>query len=119
MTTTTKSYPFLSKAQVIARVETDDAFMVQCLGIMYDRQTESEQEKKTTEAKNRAGFMSSHAVNGSILAVKARGEGLTAEENDKARSIVVRYGKQLASHFRGEALAADPTLKETAAIFGV
>lgn len=115
----TKTYPFLSKAQILARVGTDDAYMIRCLGIMYDRQTASEQEKKTTESRNRQGFMSSHAVNGSILAVKARGEGLNAEEIGRARAIVVRYGKQLAEHFRDEKISEDPSLAAVAAMFGV
>lgn len=115
-----KNYPFESKAQIVAKIEADDAFMLLCLGIMYDRQTQDEQEHKDTKHKNRRGFMSSHAVNGSILAQKVHsGEALSEEETGKARAIVVRYGKQLAEHFRAERIASDPSLAAVGAIFGV
>ncbi len=110
-------YPFLSKAQIKARILADDAFMLQCLAIMYSRQTEFEQEVRETRESNRRGFMSSHAVNGSKLAVKAAGDGLNEEERDRARSIVQCYSKQLACHFRQEAVAANPTLKAVAELF--
>lgn len=117
--TTTKvtSYPFMTKAQIKARIEADDAFMLECLSVLYARQTEYEQETKTTVNRNRRGFMSSHAVNASVLAVKARGEGLTAEETDKARSIICHYTKQLAAHFRQGAISENPELAEAARVF--
>jgi len=114
---TIKSYPFLTKSTIKARIATDDAFVVQCLGIMLDRQTAYEQETKSTLNRNRAGFMSSHAVKGTTLAVKARGEGLTAEETADARALVGHYSKQLASHFRQAAIEADPSLAEAARVF--
>lgn len=121
MTTKNKTlkpqYPFRSKASIIAQIETDNSFMLECLQVMHARQTEYEQETKQTVNKNRRGFMSSHAVNGTTLAVKAKNEGLTAEELEKARSIVCRYGKQLAEHFRAEKIKADPSLNAVAAMF--
>ena len=112
-------YPFESKAAILARVNASDTFMLQCLQIMNGRQTQDEQEQLTTRYKNRCGWMSSHAVNGGKLATKALAEGLDAEETAKARSLVVRYGKQLANHFRGLAIEANPDLAKTAEIFGV
>ena len=117
MTTKVTSYPFVTKSIIAARIESDDAFMLDCLSILYSRQTVHEQDTKSTLNKNRMGFMSSHAVNGSVLAVKATAEGLTEEETVKARSIVCRYTKQLASHFRQEAIASDPSLAEAARVF--
>ncbi len=117
MTTKVTSYPFVTKSIIAARIEQDDAFMVECLGVLYARQTAFEQDTKSTLNKNRQGFMSSHAVRGSTLAVKAAGEGLTEEETDKARGIVCRYTKQLASHFRQVAIEADPSLAEAARVF--
>lgn len=114
---TINSYPFLSKAQIKARIEADDVFLLECLQVMYSRQTEYEQETRETRDRNRRGFMSSHAVNGSVLAVKAKAEGLTEEETDKARAIVSRYTKQLAAHFRQEALRENPELREAARLF--
>jgi len=110
-------YPFLSKSQIKARILADDSFMLECLQVMYSRQTEFEQQTRETKERNRMGFMSSHAVNGSKLAVKARTEPLTEEESSKARSIVQSYSKQLACHFRQEQIAANPALKAVAALF--
>jgi hypothetical protein len=115
----TNLYPFLSKAQISTRIEEDPAFALECLQIMCSRQTAFEQESKTTVVKNRRGFMSSHAVNGTLLAVKARTEGLDEVETAKAQEMVSHYTKQLASHFRAEALERDPSLAATARVFGV
>lgn len=111
-------YPFRSKASIVAQINTDTGFALQCLSIMHDRQTSAEQDKKTTINKNKRGFMSSHAVTGSTLAVKVKsGEGLTAEETEKAVAIASRYGKQLAEHFRAEQIRANPELNAVAAMF--
>lgn len=114
---TIKSYPFVSKSQIKSRLATDNAFVLVCLAVMYSRQTAYEQDAKNTVVRNRAGFMSSHAVRGSNLAVKAAGEGLTEEETEAARDLVSHYSKQLAAHFRAEAIAADPSLVEAARVF--
>ncbi len=113
-------YPFESKAQIAAKIESSDEYMLLGLCQLHTWQTEHEQETKTTEEKNRRGFMSSHAVNGSKLAEKVKaGETLTGEEIAKARSIVCRYTRQLAVASREASLAANPELAATAAIFGV
>jgi len=121
-TTTTKApkaqYPFRSKASIATQLATDDAFVLTCLQVMLERQTEHEVATKSTLNKNSRGFMSSHAVNGTALAQKAATEGLDAEEAERAKAIVCRYTKQLAEHFRSEALAADPSLAAVAAVFG-
>jgi hypothetical protein len=114
---TIKSYPFVTKSTIKIRLATDNAFVLQCLAVMYSRQTSSEQEAKNTVVRNRAGFMSSHAVRGSTLAVKAAGEGLTEEETETARDLVSHYTKQLAEHFRTAAIAEDPSLLEAARVF--
>lgn len=112
-----KQYPFVTKSQLRARLASEPAFVVLCLSIMLDRQTAYEQEAKTTVTRNRRGFMSSHAVKGTTLALKARGEGLTEEEQDAAQGIVLHYTKQLAAHFRAEAIVANPDLAEAARVF--
>lgn len=114
------NYPFRTKAEIVLQAKEDIVFMLQCLVVLYDRQTTFEQDKKTTQDRNARGFMSSHAVNGTNLAKKVvNSECLTMDEVDKARSIVVRYGKQLADHFRQERVSSDPTLSEIAKVFGV
>ena len=97
------SYPYVTKSEVKARLETDPDFRVSALLVLYKRQTEDEREAKDTKWKNRRGFMSSHAVNGSRLAEKVIcGEELTEEDHGKIEAIVTRYSKQLAAHYRAE-----------------
>ncbi len=110
-------YPFQSKAQILSLVAEDEPFMLECLQIMNGRQTADEQDTLTTKYRNRCGWMSSHAVNGGKLAKKALEEGLSPEETERARGMVLRYGKQLAAHFREEAMHNDPSLREVAKIF--
>jgi hypothetical protein len=102
-TNPTNSYPYVTKAQVKARLEEDADFRLQCILVLYRRQTEDERDEKDTKYKNRRGFMSSHAVWGSKIAEKViSGEELTEEEEGKAEEIPCRYTKQLAAHFRAE-----------------
>ena len=110
-------YPFKTKAQIQAQLQSDPLFVVECLQIMQARQTSFEQETNSTVVKNRAGWMSSHAVNGGKLAKKFAEEGLTQEELDQAYHMVRRYTRQLAEHFRQSAIEADPSLQEVARIF--
>jgi hypothetical protein len=85
---------------ILAQVETDDTFMKSCLILIYTRQTDDEQLVRQTKWSNARGFMSSHAVNGSALAQKLTlGQTLTVEEIHKARTIILRYGRQLTEHF--------------------
>lgn len=122
MTTTNSSklYPFETKAQIAAKLAGSDEAVKTAIVRLWTEQTKHEQETKTTEVKNRRGFMSSHAVNGSKLAEKIQsGAELSAEEMDKARAMACRYTRQLAVFSREDALAANPELRATAAIFGV
>ncbi len=114
------NYPFLTKKQIKDQIATDDDFVVQCLTVMHSRQTEHEVDSKTTKDRNKRGWMSSHAVRGTEMAIKvASGESLNDEELIMARAMVGSYSKQLASHFRQAQLAKSPELAATAAIFGV
>lgn len=111
-------YPFRTKREICDQLATDDSFRHACLLVLYERQTTDEQETKETKWKNRRGFMSSHAVNGSRIAqALLAGEALSPEDEAKLDGIVCRYGKQLAAHFRQEALAADPGKADKAACF--
>ncbi len=111
------SYPFATKAQILAS-QSDFSVCLEHNEQLFAAQTAEEQDAKDTRVKNRRGYMSSHAVVGSTLALKARaGEELTPEEQDKIRSIVCRYGKQLAAMAREEAIAQNPELAKIAAIF--
>jgi len=113
-------YPFLSKSDIKSRIVSDVDFALQCAVIMTSRQTDFEHETKTTVNKNRRGWMSSHAVNGTKLTDKLQAEGRDAlEPNEiaKLQDMVSHYSKQLASHFRTAAIEANPELKAIADIF--
>ncbi len=113
-----RNYPFMTKAQISAKIEADFGFACQAIEILYDRQTKHEQDTKSTLNKNRRGFMSSHAVHGSRIAQLIR-SGAVLEDADKDRvmEIAPRYTKQLAEHFRSAAIEANPALAEQAACF--
>lgn len=112
------SYPFRSKRSILEQIAADDAFALHCLCILHDKQTEHEQATKSTKTKNRQGFMSSHSVRGCELAEKVKdNQALTDEEMGRTRSIVSRYGRQLAAHFRAEVIAGNPELAKVAEVF--
>ena len=112
------NYPFVTKAQIKTRIAESDAFVCECVQILQARQTACEQETGTTSVKNRAGWMSSHAVPlGKIAGKLAAGEDLTADETAKARDAVGHYTKQLAAAYRDAACEANPELAKTAAVF--
>ena len=97
------SYPYVTKRQVKERLDADPDFRLECMLVLYRRQTEDERDAKDTKHKNKRGFMSSHAVWGSKIAERLiAGEELTEEEVGKADAIAPRYSKQLAAHFRAE-----------------
>lgn len=112
------TYPFRTKKDILAQIQTDPVFAQGCVGIVYDRQTEHEQEAKTTKDRNARGFMSSHAVRGSELALRLRsGEEITDEDAAASVALASRYGKQLAAHFRAEQIASSPELQTVANVF--
>jgi hypothetical protein len=126
MTTNSNNYPFATKKQIKIRLEEGDiAHVLEALLILDGRQTDDEREVKDTIYKNRRGWMCSHATAGTNLASKvALKEALTEEEEGKARSMVCRYSRQLASYYRDKALRdahknGDTALLAQAAKFGL
>ena len=122
-TTTTASnlYPFMTKNQIKERLSSDAAFRSQAMVILYTLQTAHEQSTDSTLNRNRQGFMSSHAVNGSRIARKIQcGEEILPEDQAHIDAIAPRYSRQLAVHFRAEALNNNnPALASVAKIFGI
>jgi hypothetical protein len=121
-TTTTASnlFPFATKAQIKVQIAKDQDFARLCLLVIHARQTEPEQERKETILRNKRGFMSSHAVRGTNLALKILGgEWLNPDEELLVTAIASSYTKQLASHFRAVTLAEKPELAAQAAVFGL
>jgi hypothetical protein len=117
---TSNGYPFATKREIVERLDVDADFRHEALLVLYTRQTEDEVVEKDTKYKNKRGFMSSHAVHGTRIAeLILGGEFVGYEDEDRISKIVVRYGKQLAAHFRATKLAANPELGEQAAKFGV
>jgi hypothetical protein len=116
--TTANLYPFMTKAAIKIRLNSDPTFRLQAMCVLHTLQTEFEQNTKSTRDKNRQGFMSSHAVNGSEVAVKIKGgEELTAEDWSHVDRIAPRYTRQLAVWFRAKMIAEQPELQAVAALF--
>jgi hypothetical protein len=116
----TNSYPFATKAQI--KAELNSSFDARCAAIvtLFKLQTTLEQATDKTLMANRNGFMSSHAVNGSKIAKKLlAGEELDSDDINQVNRIAPRYSRQLATLARAEALAANPELAEKAAVFGI
>lgn len=111
-------YPFVTKAQIKARLDSDPAYRIEAMAILHTLQTEHEQATKSTLNKNRQGFMSSHAVKGSKVAEKIKaGETLTEEDVAVVDTIAPRYSRQLATFARAQAIANDPALAKVAGMF--
>lgn len=111
-------YPFESKSEIVSRINADTEYALKCLLVLDRKQTMDEQFDLVTRYKNARGWQSSHAKWGSVLAAKVRsGETLTPEEMGRAVSMTARYGRQLAIHFRMEAIEANPDLAEVARKF--
>lgn len=123
MTTETKTvsanlYPFLTKAQLRARLEAEPAFRCEAMAILHTLQTNWEQNAKATKDKNRQGFMSSHAVNGSKVAEKIKaGAELDSTDWEHINKIAPRYTRQLAVFFRARMISEQPALQAVAALF--
>jgi hypothetical protein len=116
--TTANLYPFITKAQLKTRLQEDSSFRKEAIVILFALQTSWEQDTASTKDKNRQGFMSSHAVNGSKVARKIiAGENLSPEDEVHVSAIAPRYTRQLALYFRKEAIAEQPGLKAIAALF--
>jgi hypothetical protein len=121
------SYAFVTKAQVKERIEHGSPdFLVECLFILYRRQTQDEQAAKDTKYRNKRGFMSSHAVHGTRIAEELSSgligwEELTETDQRRIEAIVPRYLKQLTAHFRAEQEWEMDAAKreEQRALFGV
>lgn len=117
---TSNGYPFATKREIVERLHADREFRHEALLVLYQRQTDDEVAEKDTKWKNKRGFMSSHAVHGTRIAEAIlAGEEIDAEDEGRIEAMVVRYGKQLAAHFRQAKLRANPELAEQAAKFGV
>ena len=111
-------YPFLTKTSIKIRLNSDPTFRLEAMVILYALQTAYEQDTRSTRDKNRQGFMSSHAVNGSRVALKIKsGEELSPEDEAHVAGIAPRYSRQLAVYYRAKAIAEQPELQSIANLF--
>ncbi len=111
-------YAFTTKREISIRLSTDQSFVEECITLLYRLQTEDEREKCNTIHRNRRGFASSHAVNGSKLAVHLlEGALWDDEERAMASEMISHYTKQIARYLRDEQMNSTPELKEQQAHF--
>jgi hypothetical protein len=111
-------YPFITKSSLKIRLNSDPNFRSEAMLILYALQTNWEQDTSSTKDKNRQGFMSSHAVNGSRVARKIKaGEELSRDDEAHVEEIAPRYTRQLAVYFRAKAIAEQPELQAVATLF--
>ncbi|MCC6651543.1 MAG: hypothetical protein IT348_10390 [Candidatus Eisenbacteria bacterium] len=109
-------YPFMTKAEVRRRLETEAAFVLACLAMMQSRHELRASGAKTDGPR---GWMSSQRSKGTALAKKAAAGELTAKDAGEAARLLSGYAKQIAAALRERALASDPSLADAARVFGV
>ena len=118
MSTTGNLYPFVTKAQIKARLLSSFEYRCEAIVLLHTLQTAHEQATLSTLNRNHQGFMSSHSVKGSKVAMKIKaGEPLTIEDVETVDRIAPRYSRQLATFARAQAIANDPALAEVARVF--
>jgi hypothetical protein len=111
-------YPFPSKSEILASINANFAYAVDCLVTLDSLQTLDEQLDKTTRYKNARGWQSSHAKKGSELAAKARAKvEMTDEERATVTHLVSKYTRQLAVRMRADMIERNPDLAAVAAKF--
>lgn len=114
-------YPFPTQAEIAERLGNDEAFRLECLEILCDRQTQDEREEKVTRHTNKKGLRCSEAVWMLDLHAKMKTSPQDVKPEESARLVAILpvYRKQLAAHFRIQMLESDPGLAEKATLFGV
>lgn len=117
MSESSGAYPFVTRREIQARLKSDPAFVRECASVLQAR-TE-QRAAGTAPAGKPWGWMSSERVVAGRLTAKSNIGMLSQEEESKLTSLVSRYSRQLADHFRALALAENPGLSAAAERFGV
>jgi hypothetical protein len=113
----TATYPFVTRRQVQARIESEPAFMKECARTLQAR---TEQRVAGAAPPGKPwGWMSSERVVAGRLVAKVGVGMLSADDEGKLAKLVSRYSRQLADHHRAIALVENPALSEAAEKFGV
>ena len=111
-------FPFPGVKSIKAALEQDDSLALQTVVLMNHLQTEFEQQVRDTKDKNRVGFMSSQAKNGTRLAeMMTLGAILEDKDRELALKIGRTYSKQVSVQLRRYALVLNPLLSGLAAVF--
>lgn len=121
------TYPFRGERQLREELTLSSEARVKCLMLLFAAQTSDEQEANHTVHRNRMGFMSSHAVRGSLIAKALltlpegeRLEGaLSPEDQSWMAEKMPSYARQMARRELEDCCERDPSLKEIARIFSV
>ena len=112
------AYPFVGVKAVKAELERNPEIQKAVVCMLWHLQTETEQAKRDTEVRNKAGFMSSDAWHGSRIAERlANGMELTGEDEAKIAAIACKYSKQLSIQLRRQAMVENPALAAYAVVF--
>ncbi len=107
-------YPFMTRRQILERLEADLAFAAECIAILQGRH-----ERRRAGGTESMGWMASHTSKATALAAKVAAGETSDKEMAEAAKLAGRYSKQLARAFRDRDLAARPELGAQAAVFGV
>lgn len=114
------AYPFVGQKAVKAVLEANEDIQLLTIRLLHALQTEAEQARRDTEVRNKAGFMSSDAYNGSRIAeTLASGGELSYEDLERVPRIATKYSKQLTTQLRLHAMIADPKLAAYASVFSI
>lgn len=106
-------YPFVTRRQIIERLDTDPAFVRECVSILHRRFVDRDILSPP------AGWMVSHRKAGEDVYTKLSSDTANAGDVTVAAKLAKRYAKQLCKVFRDEQLAENPQLAGAAAVFGV
>jgi hypothetical protein len=111
-------FPFPGVKAIKAALEQNDSLAIMTVVLMNHLQTEFEQQVRDTKDKNRVGFMSSQAKNGTRLAEMIdAGIDLEGKDLELALKIGRTYSKQVSVQLRRYAIVLNPLLSGLAAVF--
>lgn len=94
-------YPFTTRKQVIDRIASEPAFVVECVHLIDGK------------------WMASHKTRALKVVAKLAAGNLSPEEHAEAMTLVMSYTRTISRILRERDLAARPELAAQAAVFGV
>ena len=110
-------YPFITRREIMARLESEPAFVKECASVLQAR---TEQRAAGAAPRGKPwGLMSSERVVAGRLVAKQHIGMLSVDDEARLGKLVSRYSRQLADHFRALVLHENPALSAVAEKFGV